>query len=187
MNVETLEGEVWNPVSNYESLYEVSNLGRVKALKKSNRKFDIILSQFYNIDKYLCVNLYKKGKLKQVKVHRIVAFEFILNPENKKTINHIDGNKENNNINNLEWSTVPENNKHAWKIGLKKPSEYQKQRVKECIGGKNHWAARLVLDYYTGIYYDTITEAANVINMKKATLGSMLRGVNKNKTTFIYV
>lgn len=185
-SLELIEGEIWLPVVGYETIYEVSNFGRVKSLPKSNCKKSIILNQFYNTNKYLCVNLHKDGKHKQVKVHRLVGQSFLPKSE-KETINHIDGNKENNILSNLEWSSFLENNRHAWRIGLKKPSEYQKQRAREANSGINSWAAKLVLDLSNGVYYDTVFEAAKAMNMKRGTLSSMLRGVNRNKTTLKYV
>jgi hypothetical protein len=177
-----LEGEIWKDVPNYESLYQISNLGRVKSLIKG----ELILTQIFNIDKYLCVNLYKNGKLKIMKVHRLVGFAFLNNELNKPVINHIDGNKQNNILSNLEWSSIKENNIHAWEMGLKKPSEYQKKRVSECNSGENSKKAKLILNTETGVYYYTIGEAASSINMKRKTLNAMLVGKNRNRTNFVY-
>lgn len=67
---------------------------------------------------YVCVTLYKKPKYYEKLVHRLVALTFLDNPENKKTVNHIDGDKLNNQLSNLEWCTQKENIQHAHKIGL---------------------------------------------------------------------
>lgn len=92
--------------------YEVSNFGRVR-----NKKGHIIKLQVGTYG-YLQVNLDFNGKNKTKKVHRLVAKAFIPNIENKPQVNHIDGNKKNNHINNLEWCTNRENVQHAFDIGL---------------------------------------------------------------------
>lgn len=92
--------------------YEVSNFGRVR-----NKKGHIMKLQV-GTHGYFQVNLDFDGKNKTKKVHRLVATAFIPNPYNKPQINHIDGNKQNNHISNLEWCTGSENVKHAFNIGL---------------------------------------------------------------------
>ena len=112
--------EIWKDIPNYENSYQVSNLGRVKSLgNKSNHKKEIILKQS-NVMNYQCVSLRKNNKAKMFKIHRLVAQTFIPNPSNLPQVNHKDGNKLNNKLNNLEWCTASENIKHAFKTGLKK-------------------------------------------------------------------
>lgn len=114
--------EVWKDIYGYEGLYQVSNLGRVKSLAKYDRigryRTECIKSQVDNGNGYLVVNLKIDGIQKMSTVHRLVAESFIPNPNNKRCINHIDGNKKNNNVNNLEWVTHSENMIHAVKHGL---------------------------------------------------------------------
>lgn len=121
--------EIWKPIKDYEGLYEISNFGKVKSLsrniynlknKKFNRKTkEKILNCVSNKKGYLTIQLYKNGKQKQYFVHRLVAQAFINNFQNKPQINHIDGNKKNNKVDNLEWVSNLENNKHSWLIGLR--------------------------------------------------------------------
>ena len=93
--------------------YDISNLGRVR-----NHYTKEIKDTYYNSTGYETVQIYIKGKLKQVSVHRLVALTFIDNPENKKEVNHISGDKTDNRIFNLEWVTHMENAHHAVKNNL---------------------------------------------------------------------
>lgn len=115
--------EQWKPIEGYEDLYEISNLGNVKSLPKTRGCCvggEKILKQNYSKYGYMLVMLCKNGKPQSFAVHRLVAKAFIPNPENKPQVNHIDGNKENNNLTNLEWCTASENTKHAYDNNLKK-------------------------------------------------------------------
>ena len=88
-------------------------------MKSFHRGENILSCKFNKHTKYLTVNLYDHGKRKTVDVHRLVAMAFIENVENKKCVNHIDGNKTNNYVKNLEWCTYSENLIHAYKTGLR--------------------------------------------------------------------
>lgn len=101
--------EEWRAVVGYEGRYEVSNTGKVKGLFYKKYK---ILKANTDKDGYRNVFLYKNTKQKAYKIHRLVAITFIKNTTNKEQINHIDFNKSNNNVSNLEWCTPKENMKH---------------------------------------------------------------------------
>lgn len=119
LGVVSLPNEIWLDVVGYEGFYQVSNLGRVKSFYRG--KVHLLK---YQLDSqgYVIVTLSKGGKQKGCKVHVLVAQAFIPNPENKPFVNHIDGNKSNPHVSNLEWVTQSENMKHAFRIGLKKPA-----------------------------------------------------------------
>ena len=108
--------EEWKSIKNWEDLYEVSNLGNIKNIKTNK-----LLKGDINNYGYHRVCLYHNNKKKRYFRHRLVAEHFIHNDdiENKKFVNHIDGDKSNNTVNNLEWVTQSENEKHAFKTGLK--------------------------------------------------------------------
>ena len=102
------------PIVDYED-YLITKDGKVWS-EKSNK----FLSLCPDKDGYLLCCLRQAGKSKMHKVHRLVALTFIPNPENKPQVNHIDGNKLNNHIDNLEWASAKENINHAWNSGLSK-------------------------------------------------------------------
>ena len=118
--------EVYRPVKGFEGLYEVSNFGNVRSLKKiiGRRVVDArLLKQRISTQGYLMVSLTRNYKTFNASVHRLIAEAFIDNPFNKATVNHIDGNKLNNDISNLEWATQRENNIHAYRTGLHDPKK----------------------------------------------------------------
>ena len=110
--------EIWKPIKGYEGLYEVSNLGRVKSLKRWHHPRENILKNKFTTDGYYETALLKNGKYKYIRTHRIVAQTFIPNETNKKEVNHKDGNKLKNCVDNLEWCTSKKKKKHAYKLGL---------------------------------------------------------------------
>lgn len=119
--------EIWKDIKDYEGLYQVSNLGRIRSLDKmvwnGQSYWEMkgkILIPGKDKDGYLQIGLYKNKKRKGFKIHRLVSEYFIENEENKPEVNHKDGNKQNNNANNLEWVTSSENSTHAYNIGLLK-------------------------------------------------------------------
>ncbi len=114
----------WRAIKGYEDLYEVSNTGLVRSLDRVDRlnrfKKGVLKAPCDNGRGYLCVNLKHNGKQTQKTIHRLVAQAFIANPDNLPEVNHKDGNKANNHVNNLEWCTISDNKKHAFKNGLNK-------------------------------------------------------------------
>ena len=100
--------------------YEISNFGAVRRKKRSPANKRIDPSPYHLLKPKRQRNGYLKVRIgsKEMRVHRLVALAFIPNPMNKPDVNHIDGNKENNRVENLEWVTKSENMKHAYENGL---------------------------------------------------------------------
>ena len=136
--------EIWKDIEGYEGLYQVSNYGRVRSLDryvKQNHntkqlKKGKLIQPIKDCKGYLRLKLCKENTSKRVKIHRLVAQAFIPNPENKPQVNHIDGNKTNNRIQNLEWCTNSENQIHAYKMGLNKITEEQRRKISQRQKGR---------------------------------------------------
>lgn len=155
---------VWKPVKNYEDYYEINNLGQVR----SKRKKDYIMEQRIDRGGYYTVRLSRPNKLSSTQyVHRLLAFAFIPNPEDKCCINHLNGNKFDNSLSNLTWATYSENRQHAVDTGLSK--------------GK-----RPVIDLNDFTYYKCIKTAAREKAIDYETLQRFLREPEINTSTLSY-
>lgn len=107
--------EIWKEIEGTDGRYSVSTRGRMH-----NNKRNRAVNPYVDVKKYLRIGYYVNGRIVTKFLHRVVAEAFIPNPHNRTTINHIDGDKANNCVENLEWVTQKENMHHAWRLGLKK-------------------------------------------------------------------
>lgn len=169
--------EIWIPIKNYEELYEVSNLGRVRSkgrcimLPKAIHHIKPKILKgglFSNGYKFVCLR--KNGINKNHLVHRLVAEAFIENPNNYPVVNHIDGNKLNNKLTNLEWCTYSYNLEHAIKIGL---VESQCKIRRSVIVERDEKI----------VTFKTMSDCAKFFGFKKGWLGNRIR---KHGLTFEY-
>ena len=161
-------------IKNYPN-YSITKDGKI-----INNKTNKILKQTIDYYGYCKVALCNNGINRTVRVHRILAIAYLPNPENKCDVNHIDGNKSNNDLLNLEWATRSENVKHAFRNGLKIITNKQRILIKERC-------SKMVLDTQTGIYYNSAVEASNILGINENTLYGYLKGTRTNKTSLIYV
>lgn len=188
-------------IPGYEGYYKI-NLNQevmtvprsfVSAIGRNYRAPTRIRKPVTDADGYLRVGLCVNGKAKLVAIHRLMAMTFISNPDNKPHVNHKNGVKTDNSIENLEWCTAADNNRHAWKTGLNKP-----------ITGEGHWnhgkkgpnagkygselkQTKLLIDTQTGIFYHGAREAAIAKNINLNNLRGKMAGFIRNDTGLIYV
>lgn len=180
--------EIWKDIKGYEGLYQVSNLGRVYNIKRNKYK-----KPSKDKDGYLYVGISKQGKSKNYKVHRLVAEAFISNLENKPQVNHIDGNKLNNVVKNLEWVTSKENIIHAHKIGLsynakgKEHFNYGKHLTKETKEkmskkrkGELNSNSKQVRCINTGEIFKYIRKASEYYSVAAESIGRCCSGKSKS-------
>lgn len=157
-----MDDEIWKDIPDYEGHYQISNFGRVKSFKYG--KETIRNSKYIGDVGYNAITLNKPNhKQKVFRIHRLVMLTF--NPEgyfDKATVNHIDGNKLNNNLNNLEWISYSNNNKHAYKIGLKSNKGENHSRVK--LNDKIVHIIRMSKDYLT------TKELSSIFNVSTTTI-----------------
>lgn len=182
--------EIWKDIEGYEGLYQVSNSGRVKSLeryKENHSKLQKVEEKIktVSIDNigYYRVCLYKDNKLKNARVHRLVAQTFIPNPDNLREVNHKDGNKLNNNIDNLEWVTSSENNKHAWNTGLHICTEKQRKQLSK--NNQKYKSKEIHQLDLNGNYIRTwinAHEASRQLDIDRSTISQCCTGGRRNKT-----
>lgn len=137
--------EEWKPIEGYEGIYEISSLGNVKSLRTGS-----IINQWTNHGyKYVTLNNFGK---KGFRVHRLVASAFIDNAEDKPTVNHKNGNKTDNRVENLEWATYSENERHSIDVLGKRPvqSFFTDDQIRE-IRNSGKRPAVLAREYGTSI------------------------------------
>lgn len=133
--------EIWKDIKDYEGLYQVSNFGNVKSLDRIRKQFNhngiatvkykgrILKKQLQKRTGYHTVTLYDNNRKAKIKlVHRLVAETFLENKNKYLVVNHIDGNKQNNNVNNVEWCTQSHNVKESYRLGLQKGFHISKRK-----------------------------------------------------------
>lgn len=155
----------WYSVSGYEGLYEINRNGQIRSLQK--KYYQKQITQRIDRGGYITVRLSKEGISKTFLLHRLLILEFIPNPNNKPFVNHINGNKLDNSLENLEWVTHRENVIHAFTSGLNKSSQIK---------------SFALFDHCTKKYYPSIKEAAICLNIPYSSLKNMINTNRRNKT-----
>jgi transposase len=171
----------WKPVLNYEDIYEISENGDVKRIAQTNNQYGVGHILKHNIiNGYAHVQLHKQGKVKSMRVHRLVAMSFLINDENKPHVNHIDGNKLNNHFSNLEWCTPSENEIHKHRVLNKTYRKYilTTQQIEKIVKLREEGKRLHELSYMFKVPIDTIHKTLSKMDMKTGYKG-MFNGRSK--------
>lgn len=171
LKYECLENEVWKICYLHNERYSVSNFGRVR-----NNEKQTLLTAHFSAKKYKIVkisNIINNSGSKNIPIHRLVAIYFIPNTNNKPQVNHKDGNKSNNNVENLEWFTCAENIKHCWENNLNRARKGEESKSSK-LTEKEVFAIRVM--YSTDKF--TMQELSEIFNISKPSINLILRNVN---------
>lgn len=172
--------EIWKDIQGYEGLYQVSNYGMVKGLPKSTHKNNIIIKPL-NMNKYYYVRLSKNNIAKNYSIHRLVAQSFISNFNNLPQVNHKDGDKHNNYVENLEWISPIENVRHAFKNNL-----INKNRKSKIINCSHKIIQKDLNNNIIKVWCDYDTIIKNNNSYKKDTISKVCTKRNKRAYGFVW-
>lgn len=178
--------EIWKDVVGFEGRYKVSNNGKILSINSKRSKNPILLKPVYTKDGYqrVSLSLGDRHHKRSIAVHILVAKAFIPNPKNKPQVNHKDGNKKNNHVDNLEWSTGKENIQHAINHGLRPAFPYKYKT------GKDHYASKSVLQYdLAGSFikkWDCQSDAARFYKCEPSIISNCVTGYKKTALGYIW-
>jgi hypothetical protein len=188
-------------IKGFEGIFEINRKGEINRKPlyiKVNDEYVIYreakkIKYAIGANGYAVVNLTSNGKVKIALLHRLLGEAFIPNPEKKLEINHIDGNRANFSLDNLEWCTRQENVIHSYKRGLQiaikgaRHPWFGKKGTRTGKLGELAPHAKPIIDQETGVFYFGCREAADAKGFKENSLRHMLNGSRKNKTMLMYV
>lgn len=195
-----IKEELFVDIKGYDGRYKIGNKGTVIGVSRSNdnryKDKQWILKQYEDKNGYMYVTLQKDENRKTIKVHRLVAENFLENPDNLPQINHIDGNKKNNNVNNLEFCTAKHNMSEAVRIGLfdKCKDTQRKNAIKNNLG-KYHILGNEATKKKIGQYdknnnlikiYESISEASRQTGITVASISYSANGIRKSGGGYLW-
>lgn len=181
--------ETWKDIKGFEGLYQISSNGRLKSCAKTwicginsvRTKPETFMLWSSDEAAYQITSIVNNGAKKMVSQHRLMAQHFLPNPENKREVNHINGIKYDNRIENLEWATSSENRHHAYDTGLKKNKS-----------GRFHAQSKAIIVSFKNtvrcISFPTVVSAAQYLNINESAIRNNLKGrASSHKYKFEYL
>ncbi|QQO92523.1 HNH homing endonuclease [Staphylococcus phage Machias] len=183
--------EIWKDIKDFENYYKISNTGKVKSvsryvyndsLKGKDKRMLIkerVLKTRINKNGYEDVQLYRNNKKHTRRIHRLVAENFIENKDiDKNVVNHIDGNKLNNNLSNLEWMSVLENNLHAIENNLHKTDKMEEslKKRRKPVAQIDKETDKIIKEYESAKF------AAEELNIDRKGIQAVANGYRNSKT-----
>ena len=168
-----MSNQIWKLIPSCNGYHEASTDGQIRTVERvipkvngrTERRKGFVLSQSTDKDGYKVVSICVNGKQTNKKVHRLIAETFLFNHEQKEAVNHINGIKSDNSVQNLEWVTNAENTKHSVKTGLH-------------AKGERHLNSKPVISILNGERFVSIKEAADKLGLKHSTLKNDVRRGN---------
>lgn len=152
---------MWRPIEGYFGLYEISDSGAVVSLRFNHTNRRQVIKQYHNSNGYMIVKLYKNKKGKTFRVHRLVANTFLVKQKGKAQVNHIDGDKTNNNVRNLEWVDNSENQLHS---------------IHKLGNNRRHLGSPIaIVDSDTGEMFHSISQLARTMGVSRRTITNKRR------------
>ncbi len=178
--------EIWKDIKEYEGLYQVSNMGRVKSLKRKDASGHLLNERLLSIavthSGYKYVGFYKDNQGKKFKVHRLVAQAFIPNPSDYPQVNHIDEDKTNNCVNNLEWCSAKYNANYGTKIERQiKNTNYKELASKRSHAERVRISQKPCIGFYKGVAreFHGVGEASEYTKIPKKKMTLLLKDSHK--------
>lgn len=172
--------EIWKPIPGYEGLYEASCKGRVRSVDRIieghtegisyNRHFGGRILRYHYSRGYRVVSLSKEGKVRTIPIHRCIGLTFLPNPTKMEAINHKNGDKEDNRVENLEWCTTQYNTWHSYHVNKRKPSGCKPVKCLE-----------------TGIIYPSCMAAGRELKMDNSAIADVANGIYKQNKGYHFV
>jgi len=190
-----IEVEYWKDIKGYKGLYQVSNLGRIKSLERitkyqnsKRRVKEKIKGTFTGKKGYERVELSKNGQNRKYNVHTLVAKAFLNKKSEKSEVNHINGVKTDNRVENLEWCTRSENELHAYRTGLAKNTKKQREAVREyCKDNKTKAIIQLDLNLNFMKEWKSAKEVEEILGISRKNISQCVTGRNKMAGGYIWI
>lgn len=180
----TIDGEIWKFIEGHENEYLISNFGRVLSIPRKRTKGGLLKPQIGKWGyEHVCIR--ENGKYKLHKIHRLVAKAFLPNPQGFSQVNHKNGNKVDNRVENLEWCSPSFNSKEAYRIGLSHNSKKQREKARQiCSETKN--VPVIAFKNGSSKIFKSISEASRELKIPVSCISRVINGKRKCSHGYLF-